>query len=225
MPYPGPRATKGSCRISARPALCRRGQPVPVVHHEPQRFPVQGGRADGPAGRRHRGGQGKVGLAGGQFGKAAVPGSLAEVELRLRVAAPECADQQRQRRLAERVLEGHGYAAADHLGLMPHQVKARAEVGERRLDVRQQGLGRRRQADTPPSRMSSSVPTTALARASRPAHGGLRNPEQFGGFGDVLRAAELGEQRKESAAAARAACAPGPWLPAFANSSVLSIGF
>ena len=170
---------------------------MPVVHHEPQRLPVQRGGADGPAGWRHRCGQGEIGGAGGEFRKAAVAGALAEVELRLRVAAPECADEQGQRRLAERVLEGDGDPAAHHLRFMPDKVKAGTELGERGFHIGQQRRGGRRQPDSP------AVPDQQLGShhgagaRQRTADRRLRNAEQLSGFGDVLRPPKLRQQRQD----------------------------
>ena len=168
-----------------------------MVHHQPQRFPVQGGRADAPARRCDGRGQGQVSGSRREFGQARVPGTLAEVECGLRMAAAEDADQQRQRRLAKGVLERHGDPAAHHLGFVPHQVQPGPELVEGRVDVGQQRLGRRSQPDSPAVADQQVSAHHGAGAGERPADRGLGYAQQFRCFRYVLRPPELGQDGKQ----------------------------
>jgi hypothetical protein len=92
--------------------------------------------------------------------------------------------------------EGHGDPAAHHLRLVPDEVKAGAELGERRFHIGQQGRGSRGQPHSPAvphQQVGSHHGTGARQRA---ADRRLRNAQQLGGFGDVLCPSKLRQQRQ-----------------------------
>ena len=80
---------------------------------------------------------------------------------------------------------------------MAHKVEPRPEFRERGLDIGQQGLCRRGEADPPALTDEQLGAHHRTCAGQGAAHGGLRNAQQFGGFGDVLRAAQFRQDRQD----------------------------
>ena len=135
--------------------------------------------------------------AGGEFREAAVPRALAEVKGRLRMPAPERADEQRQHRLAEGVLERHGDPAANHFRFVPDNIQPRLEFGQGGLNVGQERLRRGSQPHAAAVPDQQFRPHDGAGTGDRPAHRRLRQAQELCGLGDVLRPPELCQQRQE----------------------------
>ena len=144
-----------------------------------------------------RGGQRQVRVAGGEFGQAAVPGALAELKGRLGVPAAEGTDQQRQHRLAEGVLEGHGDPAAHHFRFVPDQVQPGLEFAQRGLDVRQERLRGGGQPHAAAVTDQQFRPDDAAGPRDARLTVDCGSAQQVGGRGDVLGAPELSQQRQQ----------------------------
>ncbi|MCB5281301.1 hypothetical protein BJQ89_01045 [Arthrobacter sp. ES1] len=170
---------------------------VPVVHNEPQRFPVQGSGGDQPAGNRDRGGQRQVCRTGSQLRQATGPCPLAEVEGRLGMPDAEGADQQRQHCLPEGVLEGHRDPAPCHLRLMPDQVQAGLELAQRSLDMRKERPGRGGQPHAAAVTDQQFGSDDAAGPRDSPADCRLWQSQHFCRRSNVLGPSELGQQRKQ----------------------------
>ena len=215
MPYPGPRATNGSCRMSARPARRRSGQPVRGGAPRAAAAPGTGrpSRSSGWAPRRVPSGPGPPSPAASSARQLSRAPWLSS-NSGLRMAAPERADQQRQRGLAERVLEGTAIRPRTTSDSCRTRSRPALELGQRGLDVGQECLGRRREPDTPAVPDQQFGAHDGAGPGHRPAHRRLRHTQQLGGLRDVLGAARARRAAAGAAAAARVACAPRPWLPA-----------
>ncbi|GAA3282469.1 hypothetical protein AAU01_35940 [Paenarthrobacter aurescens] len=125
------------------------GQGMPVVKHGTQRFTVQRHGMDAAPLRRDGCREGKVHVPGGQLCQAFVPWALPEFENSVRVAGPEGADEQGQRRLAESVLERDPNAPPDHIRFVPNPVQPGLKILQCCLDIGQQRPGCRCQPDPP----------------------------------------------------------------------------
>ena len=95
------------------------------------------------------------------------------------------------------MLERHRDPAAHHLRLVPDQVQPGLELGQRRLDVRQERLRRGSQPHAAAVADQQFRPDDGAGPRDPPAHRRLRHAQHLGGRGDVLRAAEFGQQGQQ----------------------------